>query len=78
VGARPKTGLSSVFFSRCWLGSGLNGTFPWHAEHDHGELACQRHLGLVGAGASGDSALPAFGSEQPLELGFVSMMWAAS
>jgi hypothetical protein len=31
-----------------------------HTEHDHGELARQGHLGLVGARASGDPRRPAF------------------
>src|SRR6266699_3804987 len=59
-GARPKPGLSSVLLGRCGLGSRIE----WHivlehAEHDHGELARQRHLGLVGAGAPGDPHGPA-------------------
>ena len=78
MAARPKTGLSSVFLGRCWLGSRIERHIILeHAEHDHGELACQRYLGLVGAGASGDRIAQLLSPEQPL-IGFVSMMWAAS
>jgi hypothetical protein len=61
VVARPKTGSSSVLLRRCCLGSRIERRIILeHAEHDHGELARQRHLRLVDASASGDPHRPAF------------------
>jgi hypothetical protein len=83
VVARPKTGLSSVLLGRRCLGSRIERRIILeHSEHDHGELARQRHLGLVDAGASGDPHRPAFEFRASLdrlgqyEVGRTNSSWA--
>ena len=79
VVARPTTGLFSVFLGRCCLGSRIERYIILeHAEHDHGEFARQRHLGLVLMPARRAIRIAQLlSSEQPL-IGLVNMMWAAS
>jgi hypothetical protein len=60
-GGPPENGFVLRVLGRCCPGSRIERHVVLeHAKHDHGELARQRDLGLVGAGASGDPHRPAF------------------